>query len=298
MNQRKIRAYIRDHLYLADDAFVRSAEEAEKLARGCSVSARGLVQMAQSRSALPAEAWAGFHRALDREEERQRKRGNSRWNDMAQSLLRHRHAAIATLLILITVAFFTLVPAGRAIAKGIFDYVIGVSGGQLEIEQREEKALYESRGYDTPETLPPEAQESLEAGEELKIISDPVYFDSIADFEQTYQLDAFSFESDQLTLVEVYETNHMFTGKTLRSNYLDQNGGAVNVSEQWYTGDGNTTSSNSDFLEHTVLDGRTMHYTIDAVDGSFSGIVLLDHTILTVYADASVSLDFVWELLA
>ena len=45
------------------------------------------------------------------------------------------------------VAFFTLVPAGRAIAKGIFDYVIGVSGGQLEIEQREEKALYESRGY-------------------------------------------------------------------------------------------------------------------------------------------------------
>lgn len=297
MNQRKTRAYIRDHLYLADDAFVRSAKDAEKLAKGCSVSARGLIQMAQSRSALPAEAWAGFHRALDREQERQTNRWHARWHDMAQSLLRHRRAAIATLLLLITVAFFTLVPAGRAIAKGIFDYVIGVSGGQLEIEQREEKELYESRGYDTPETLPPEAQESMDAGEELKIISDPVYYASIADFEQSYQLDAFSLESDQLALVEVSETDHMFTGKTLRSNYQDQNGGAINVTEQWYTGDGNTTNSNSDFLEHTVLDGRTMHYTIDAVDGSFSGIVLLDHTILTVYADASVSLDFVWELL-
>lgn len=297
MNQRKTKAYIRDHLYLADGAFFRSAEEAEKLAKGCSVSARGLVQMAQSRSSLPAEAWAGFHRALDREQERQNNRWNSRWNDMVQSLLRHRRAAIATLLLLIAVAFFTLVPAGRAIAKGIFDYVIGASGSQLEIEQREEKALYEARGYDTPETLPPEAQESFEAGEEVEIISDPVYYDSIAAFEEAYQLDAFSLESDQLTLVEVYETDHMFNGKTLRSNYLDQNGGAINVMEQWYTGDGSSTASNSEFLERTVLDGRTMHYSIDAVDGSFSGIVLLDHSILTVYADASIDLDFVWQLL-
>ena len=293
MNQRKTKAYIRDHLYLADGAFFRSAEEAEKLAKGCSVSARGLVQMAEARSSLPAEAWAGFHHVLDREQEWQ----SNRWNDMTQSLLRHRRAALATLLLLIAVAFFTLVPAGRAIAKGIFDYVIGVSGSQLEIEQRDEKALYEARGYDTPEELPPEAQEGLESGEELKIVSDPVHYDSIAAFEEAYQLDAFSLESDQLTLAEVYETDHMFSGKTLRSNYLDQNGGAINVMEQWYTGDGSSTASNSEFLERTVLDGRTMHYTIDAVDGSFSGIVLLDHTVLTVYADSSVNLDFVWQLL-
>ena len=65
-----------------------------------------------------------------------------------------------------------------------------------------------------------------------------------------------------------------------------------------YTGDGTSTGSNETFLQREVLGGKTMHYTIDAVDGSFTGIVLLDNTILTVYADASVDLDFVWQLLS
>ena len=298
MNQRQAKKYITDHLYLVDTIFVRSAPEAAKLAVDCKVSARQLVYRAEARSALPAEAWSGFHRALDQADAKQNHTLNNRIRNLSQTVLRHRRAAVATLLVILALAFFTLVPAGRAIAKGIFDYVIGVKGGQLEIEQRDEKQLYEERGYDIPETLPPEAMESLQNGEELQIVSDPVYFDSVAAFEEQYGLDAFSLESDSVRCIEVYETDHMFTGKTLRSNYLDANGGAINIMEQWYTGDGTSTGSNETFLQREVLGGKTMHYTIDAVDGSFTGIVLLDNTILTVYADASVDLDFVWQLLS
>jgi len=298
MNQRQAKKYITDHLYLADNTFVRSASEAAKLASECKVSARTLVYLAEARSSLPTEAWSGFHRALDQADAKQNHTLSNRIQNLSQTVLRHRRAAVATLLVILALAFFTLVPAGRAIAKGIFDYVIGVRGGQLEIEQRDEKQLYEERGYDIPETLPPEAMESLQNGEELQIISDPVYFDSIAAFEEQYGLDAFALESDSVRCIEVYETDHMFTGKTLRSNYLDANGGAINIIEQWYTGDGISTESNAEFLQRDVLGGKTMHYTIDAVDGSFTGIVLLDNTILTVYADASVDLDFVWQLLS
>ena len=298
MNQRQAKKYITDHLYLADTTFVRSASEAAKLAADCKVSARQLIYRAEARSTLPAEAWSGFHRALDQMDAKQEHTLGNRIRNLSQTVLRHRRAAVATLLVILALAFFTLVPVGRAIAKGIFDYVIGVKGGQLEIEQRDEKQLYEERGYDIPETLPPEAMESLQNGEELQIVSDPVYFDSVAAFEEQYGLDAFSLESDSVHCIEVYETDHMFTGKTLRSNYLDANGGAINIMEQWYTGDGTSTGSNETFLQREVLGGKTMHYTIDAVDGSFTGIVLLDNTILTVYADASVDLDFVWQLLS
>ena len=298
MNQRQAKKYITDHLYLADSTFVRSASEAAKLASECKVSARTLVYLAQARSSLPTEAWSGFYRALDQADAKQSNTLGTRIQSMTQSLLRHRRAAVAAFLFVLALAFFTLVPAGRAIAKGIFDYVIGVRDGQLEIEQRDEKQLYEERGYDIPETLPPEAAEDLQNGEELQIISDPVYYDSIASFEEKYGLDAFSLDSDSVFCIEVYETDHLFTGKSLRANYQDANGGAINTIEQWYTGDGTSTGSNAEFLQREVLGGKAMQYTIDAVDGSFTGIVLLDNTILTVYADASVDLDFVWQLLS
>jgi len=298
MNHRQAKSYIRDNLYLADDTFVRSAAEATKLAAACKVSARQLIYLAQASSSLPAEAWSGFHLALEKQDHVGQVKLRERLQQTWQTLYRHRRVAFAVLLAILALSFFTLVPAGRAIAKGIFDYVIGVKDNQLEIGQREEQALYEERGYDIPETLPPDAQESLENGEEVQIESDPVYYDSIAAFEQVYNLDAFALESDQLTLVELYEKDHLFTGKTLYSCYRDANGAAINVREQWYTGDGSSTASNSEFVEHEVLDGRTMHYTIDAVDGSFSGIVLLDSTVLTIYADAGVDLDFIWQLLA
>ena len=47
-----------------------------------------------------------------------------------------------------------------------------------------------------------------------------------------------------------------------------------------------------------VLDGRTMQYAIDTANGSFDGFVLLENSVLVIYADAGVDLDLIWELLS
>lgn len=68
--------------------------------------------------------------------------------------------------------------------------------------------------------------------------------------------------------------------------------------ESWYQGDGMTIGTRGEIKERTVLDGRTMTYAVDTANGSFDGFVLLDHSVLTIYADEGVDLNLIWELLS
>ncbi len=294
MNRKKADAYIRSRLYRIDGLFVRSEREAALLAARCGVSARALLMRAEAASALPAEAWSGFHRALEAAQYGGMRR---KLHGLTRALARHRRLAFAALVLAIAVAFFTLVPAGRAIASGIFDYVIGLSGGQLKIWQAEQKRFYEEHGYVTAGSSPAELQAAAGADAEEELESDPVYYESIAAFEETYALNAFSLESDRLELVEVYETNFPYTGKELRSTYRTAEGKALVVQQEWFGGTSQSYGTNSSFQQRQVLDGRTMYYAIDKVDGVFDGIVLLDDSILWIAAEAGVDLDLVWQLL-
>ena len=98
--------------------------------------------------------------------------------------------------------------------------------------------------------------------------------------------------------MEVIEYNHIITGKTLRSHYLTADNLKVNVIEQWYKGDGQSVFFRGEVKQKTVLDGRTMQYAIDTANGSFDGFVLLENSVLAIYADAGVDLDLIWELLS
>lgn len=252
---------------------------------------------AEAGSNLPAESWSGFYRALDEQERRASQNWRDKIKQMMQAINRHRRLAITSLILALALAFFTLVPAGRAIAESIFNYVIGVFDGQLEINQVDEKALYEERGYSIPGTLPPNADEFMNENGELIMESEPVYFDSIASFNNTYQLAAVELKSDQLTFVKAFEINNLYTGKVLRSYYQTPDGKTISLIEEWYKGDGQSIGLSGDVQEHSVFNGRDMLYMIDKSNGSFDGIVLLENSVLKVYADAGVDLDFVWQLL-
>lgn len=297
MNQRKSRELIRNNLYRVDDVFVRSAAQAAELASGCTVSARALIMRAEADSDLPAEYWSGFYRALDEQERKASQHWREKIKRMMQAINRHRRLATTSLILVLVLAFFTLVPAGRAIAESIFNYVIAVFDGQLEINQADEQALYEERGYSIPSTMPPNAEEFINADGELIMESKPVYFDSVAAFNETYQLNAVELKNDQLTFVEAFEINHLFAGKSLRSLYQTADGKAVSLLEEWYKGDGQSIGLSGEVQEHSVLNGRNMLYMIDASNGSFDGVVLLENSVLKVYADAGVDLDFIWQLL-
>ena len=298
MNQKKSREYIRKRLHQIDGLFVRSEEEAKALAAQCRVSARVLIMRAQASSMLPAQNWSGFYDALDAADRRAAGDWREKLNDLLRSFRRHGKLALGSLILALALAFFTLVPAGRAIAERIFNYVITVFDKQLEIDQAEEKALYEARGYDVPDVMTGEQLESFDENGNLVQAEEPVYYQSVAEFEAVYQLDAFELESDQLRCVEVVEENHFFTGKSLRTNYLTADDLKVNVMEQWYQGDGQSVAFRGEVKEKTVLDDRTMQYAIDPADGSFDGFVLLENSVLRIYTDKGVDLDLIWSLLA
>ena len=300
MSQEKARTLLRAQLYRADDLFVRSEKEAVALAAQCKVSARTLVMRAEASSVLPTEAWAGFYRALDEADQSAVGGWRARLHDAARSLRRHRRIAISSLILALALAFFTLVPAGRAIAEGIFDYVVTIFENQLHIEQADEKALYEQRGYDEPEAVTQAqiAEYGYDKDGNLIMEKEPIYYDSVAAFDSANSISAFQLISDQLTTVEVIENNNIITGKSLRTNYRTNDDLSVNVIEKWYKGDGQTVSFNGEIKQKTVLDGRTMQYAIDAESGSFDGVVLLDDSILVIYADKGVDLDLIWKLLS
>ena len=299
MNQKKSREYIRKRLHQFDELFVRSEEEAQALAAQCRVSARALIMRAEANSSLPAENWSGFYAALDAADKRAMGDWREKLRDAMRSFRRHRRIALGGLFLALALAFFTLVPAGRAIAERVFNYVITVFDKQLEIDQAEEKALYDSRGYDVPEVLTEEQIAGYGYDENGNLIQEqePVFYPSVADFEAVYQLDAFELKNDQLRCVEVMEENHFQTGKSLRTSYLTADDLKVNVIELWYQGDGSSTSFRGEIKEKTVLGNRTMQYAIDPADGTFDGFVLLENSILRIYADAGVDLNLIWSQL-
>lgn len=299
MNEQKAKAYLRKRLYKIDPLFVRSEEAAETLASECRVSARALIMRAEAASNLPATSWSGFHDALDAADRKAAGDWRAKLREAGQSLRKHRRLALGSLVLVLALAFFTLVPAGRAIAESIFNYVFTVFDKRLEMNQADEKALYEERGFDVPEALKEEQISEYGYDKDGNLIAEkePVYYDSVAAFESVYGLDAFELVNDQFTLSEVIEENNIFTGKKLRSNYLTADGFKVNVVEQWYKGDGQSIYLRGEVMQKTVLGGKTMQYAIDSENGSFDGFVLLENSVLTIYADQGVDLDLIWSLL-
>lgn len=172
MTERKAKATIRKRLYQIDPLFVRSEKEAMTLAAECKISARAMVMRAEAASNLPEQSWSGFYEALDAADRKTAGDWRERLRVAAQTLRRHRRLALGSLILVLALAFFTLVPAGRAIAERIFNYVITVFDKQIEIEQSDEKALYEERGYDVPEVLTPEEMAEYGFDEDGNLISD------------------------------------------------------------------------------------------------------------------------------
>lgn len=299
MNEQKAKVYIRKRLYRIDPLFERSEEAAKTLAADCRVSARTLIMRAEAASDLPAASWSGFYDALDAADRKATGGWREKLREAVKSFRKHRRLALGSLILVLALAFFTLVPAGRAIAESIFNYVITVFDKRLEIEQTDEKALYEERGYDVPEAINEEQLSEYGYDKDGNLIAEkePVYYESVAAFESVYGMDAFELVSDQLTLSEVIEENNIFTGKKLRSNYLTADGLKVNVIEQWYKGDGQSITLRGEIMQKTVLGDKTMQYAIDSENGSFDGFVLLENSVLTIYADQGVDLDLIWSLL-
>ena len=219
MTDRKIKKIISEYIYRIDGMFVRSASEAKHLAEQCSCTADELVYRAERRSDLPTGNWAGFHEALY-------KTANSRGtkepiNLFIGFLRNHRRFAVAGIIILLIISFFTLVPTGRALAKEAFEIIISIFDEQLHAQQTEEQEDLSPIDFGA---LPDQFQTLEEAADQ---IGRPVA-----------KLSDASYTMNRITLDKI--ENVMLT---IRAEYSLPNGGNLILIQAIYNGQGSWGSS-------------------------------------------------------
>ena len=126
LTDRKLKAYIREHPYLLDDSFIMSTSEAQAIIDAAEhvLSFEEMIESAKKRfPQYSAEQWIEFDRSIA-------KRKGSLLHKQAcekhrQQYGRHYKVAIASFIAGVIV-FFTLIPAGRALAQEIYHYIIQV----------------------------------------------------------------------------------------------------------------------------------------------------------------------------
>lgn len=276
MTMRQVRRLLREYPYiLSDTVYIRSHSEAKKIyaARGSSLS--NVIACAKEQSGLPAEAWAYFERSVETtEQQTQRSKETVNcFNSRVARITAHKRIAIACTILTIILAFFTLFPTGRALAKEMFDYILNVFGHKIEIVDTE---------YSSYEGI-----ESLPADSNLGVTNSTVEYDSITEFYNATGLEPFALDLKGWDCTVIVEKNSETTGKSLKTEYqIDDGDGTIVVMQKWLLNGQYDVWSNDDFdNEITLSDGTKFYYSIDAIDGSLNGVCLIKNSVLRIYVN-------------
>lgn len=273
---RKAKRLLREYPYLLNDTvYIRSQSEAKRMYAEGFPSLGTIVARAKGQSGLPAEAWAYFEKAAaTTEKQAQRTKESKEWiNENIARIAAHKRMAIACTILAIILAFFTLFPTGRALAKEMFDYILNVFGHKIEIVDTE---------YSSYEGI-----ESLPADSNLGVTNSTVEYDSITEFYNATGLEPFALDLKGWDCTVIVEKNSETTGKSLKTEYqIDDGDGTIVVMQKWLLNGQYDVWSNDDFdNEITLSNGTKFYYSIDAIDGSLNGVCLIKNSVLRIYVN-------------
>lgn len=136
-------------------------------------------------------------------------------------LRNHRRLAVAGIIILLIISFFTLVPTGRALAKEAFEIIISIFDEQLHAQQTEEQVNLSPIDFGT---LPDQFQTLEEAADQIG--------------RPLAKLSDASYTMSRIKLDKI--ENVMLT---LRTEYSMPNGGTLMLIQAIYNGQGSWGSS-------------------------------------------------------
>lgn len=247
MNERKFNKLLKEHPYIADDSFVRSATSAKQLAAECTCTADVLIMKAEARSDLPPAAWNGFHAALAKQANAEVK--INRGNDISHFIRIHRKLAITGVVIIFTLGFFTLVPVGRALAKDAFEIIISVFDGSLHAQQQ-----------GNPQGLTPIDFENL-----------PDHFDTLESAAEAVGRPVAKIVNDSVSIISISIFTSQNTMFTIRTGYCTSSGASLVVTQNLFSEDSGWSSSvgiAEDEMETIVTEGGTIFYLGNMQDGT------------------------------
>lgn len=251
MTERKFKKLVREHPYLLDDTFTISRSEAKKIYKQGFPSAEELLEGAKRKYAdLPPEGWKRFDDVLAEQKAKKQKRriGRLDLNKVFCIVNRHRRLAIACLILTLALSFFTLVPAGRALAAEIIRFFVKVFENRIEVtvENSNKDALME-QGY-------------LEAATHTDL--------------GNIGIEPFVLDVDWLMIDSIiYEFDG--TGKTIFTNYSTYDCMKLNTVQQWDVDASFSISANiNNYDEVHLSDNFTMYVSADQDDGIIDGILI------------------------
>ena len=247
MNKRKFKKLLKEHPYIVDNSFARSATSAQQLAAECACTADVLIMKAEAKSDLPPAAWNGFHDALEKQA-KATERFNHK-NGLPRFIRTRRKLAITGIAFILALGFFTLVPAGRALAKGAFEIIISVFDGSLHAQQQ-----------GNPQGLTPIDFENL-----------PDHFDTLESAAEAVGRPVAKIVNDSVSITSISIFTSQNTMFTIRTGYCASSGASLVVTQNLFSEDsgwGSSVGIAEDEMETIVTEDGTIFYLGNMQDGT------------------------------
>lgn len=283
MTERKVKRILYSKPYLMDGLFVRSRYEAQQMMLASTLTIEQVLQLIRQDPDISAITWERVDLALKTRQRRDceqttHKERTRDWNCGIKT--RRRIVAVVAAIILV-VAFLTLIPIGRTLARGAFDYFANVFENHIKVEPTSQAPVYP--GYVANDNINPDETVN-EYGEIL------IEYDDFESFTDELGLHPIRLTSDDFTLAGITLTKYAATGLSLTSQYTSSSGDVV-ITQEWLLDGSMSFHSNSDSWESIIiLDGVEMLYAIDKVDGIFDGIAMLSDSVLWISAQKTVDI--------
>jgi hypothetical protein len=283
MTERKLKRTFYRKPYMMDGMFVRSRFEAQQIALASMLTIDQVLQSIRQDPDISAVTWARVDLALKVKQHRESKQTahKERTYDWGSNIrTRRRIVAVAAAMILV-VAFFTLIPSGKTLARGAFDYFANVFENHIKIEPASQAPIHP--GYVANDNIDPDETVN-EYGEII------IEYDDFESFTDELGLNPIRLTSDDFTLAGITLTKYAATGLSLTSHYTSSIGDIV-ITQEWLLDGSMSFHSNSDSWESVIiLDGIEMLYAIDKADGIFDGIAMLSDSVLWISAQKAVDI--------
>lgn len=285
---RKQKKILLDHPYFDchSDAII-SRKEAERIYNSGFPTFKEMIDGAKERFDLPTNAWHHFDEVISSKAQPQR--------DISINFFAaHKRPAVALIIILIVISFFTLVPFGRALAADFFNLIMRVIDGRIEIAS--EYPDYEK--YEYVNLIAEQYIQDNKDDSDYLEENTPIFYPDIEAFISKTGFTPITITADWLECQTIQSYEDEEQGLTLTVQYLTSEDLLIVVTQRWGKAQDMVVEiKDTAYNSIIILDNTDLLYAIDPIDGSFNGTAILDDSLLIIGAEKGIDINILLEVL-
>lgn len=243
-----------------------------------------MIQSAKMRFGLSADEWAPFDEVIAS------RTVPPRHEKDANFFTAHKRLSVAMMIVILVLAFFSLVPFGRALAADFFNMIMRIVDGRIEISS-------ENPDYDKYEYFNLVAEQFNEGDTEYIEENAPVFYPSIDEFVRETGYAPVTMNAEWLRCQKIQSYSDDMQGLTLTIQYATSEGALVVATQRWGDADIVFEVEDARYEKALILGDTELYYAIDPSDGSFNGTAVLSDSLLFVGAEKKVDMEKLLETL-